>query len=155
MKKFLCTFFLCMLTAVTLAASARAAENIIKVGLCYGDSALASAKLENSSGYDLGWFEEGTRMFHSMTHVEEERLTVRSDGSGIVVSATDTGKLLYTSDGSGGRDLGIMPDGQGRKAQTRFQDNRWYGGFEFRRGTGGRIEVINVLPATVARSSAC
>ena len=47
MKKFFCTFFLCMLTAVTLTVSARAGEDIIKVGLYYGDKALYSANLQN------------------------------------------------------------------------------------------------------------
>ena len=147
MKKFLCTFFLCMLAAVTLAVSARAEEDMIKAGLYYGDSALDVVSLENDqgSGYDLGWFDESTRAFHPLAHVEEERLTIRSDGGGIVVSAADTGKLLYRHDGSGGRDLGIMPDGRGGKARTRFQGCQWYGGFECRRGTGGRIEVINVV----------
>ena len=37
MKIFLRTFFLCMLTMVTLTVSARAAEDILKVGLCYGE----------------------------------------------------------------------------------------------------------------------
>ena len=65
MKKFLCTFFLCMLTAVTLTASAFAAEDIIKAGLYFGSEALYSANLENyeGSGYFLGWFDEDTREF--------------------------------------------------------------------------------------------
>ena len=50
MKKFFCTFFLCMLTAVTLTVSARAGEDIIKVGLYYGDKALYSANLQNDAG---------------------------------------------------------------------------------------------------------
>ena len=51
MKKFFCTFFLCMLTAVTLTVSARAGEDIIKVGLYYGDKALYSANLQNDAGH--------------------------------------------------------------------------------------------------------
>ena len=63
MKKFLCTFFLCMLTAVTLTVSARAAEDIIKAGLYYGDGALYSANLENyeGSGLSLIHISEPTR----------------------------------------------------------------------------------------------
>lgn len=145
MKKFLCTFFLCMLTAVTLAVSARAEEDIIKVGLCFGDTALPAASLENhqGSGYDLGWFDEATRAFHAQTHVEEKKLTIQSGASGMTVTDTDTGKVLFSMDKS--RPLGVMPDGQGRKAQTTFQNTRWYGGFEFRPGSGGRVEVINVV----------
>ena len=40
MKKFLRTFFLCMLAAVTMTVYARAAEDTLKVGLYYGDDAL-------------------------------------------------------------------------------------------------------------------
>ena len=47
MKIFLRTFFLCMLTMVTLTVSARAAEDILKVGLRYGGTALSSASLES------------------------------------------------------------------------------------------------------------
>ena len=56
MKKFLCTFFLCLLIAVTLGVSARAAEDILKVGLRYGGTALSSASLESvqGGGFSLG-----------------------------------------------------------------------------------------------------
>ena len=74
MKKFLCTFFLCLLSAVTLGVSARAAEDILKVGLRYGGTALSSASLESvqGGGFSLGWFDEETRAFHKMERVEEE-----------------------------------------------------------------------------------
>ena len=147
MKKLFLTFFLCMLTAVTLTVSACAGEDIIKVGLSFGETALPSAQLENAvgSGYDLGWFDEGSRNFHVLDHLEEKRLTVTASGSSAAVTDTDTGKVLYTFDGSGGRYLGIQPDGGEEKAQTLFQDCRWYGGFEFRPGAGGRLDVINVV----------
>ena len=116
-----------MLTAATLAVSARAGEDTIKVGLNFGSSALASANLENAvgSGYYIGWFEEGSRAFHEITYVKERKLTMRSSGGGVAVMSTD--------------------DGQGDKAQTWFRGYRWYGGFEYRRDTGGRISVINVV----------
>ena len=132
MKKVFLTFFLCMLTAATLAVSARAAEDILKVGLYYGGSALPSADLQNyqGSGYDLGWFDGETREFYPLVHVDEEKLTITADGGGVQVTATETGEVLF--DCSGGRNLGIMPDGRGEKAQTWFKGFRWYGGFEFR-----------------------
>lgn len=147
MKKLFCTFFLCMLTAVILTVSARAGEDTIKVGLCFGENALASVQLENAvgSGYDLGWFDEASRDFHQMSHVEEKNLTVTASGSGVLVKAAGTGKVLYRFDASGSRCLGILPDGGGTKAQTLFQDCRWYGGFEFRRSAGGKLDVINVV----------
>ncbi len=145
MKKVFLTFFLCMLTAATLAVSARAAEDILKVGLYYGGSALPSADLQNyqGSGYDLGWFDGETREFYPLVHVDEEKLTIMAVSGGVQVTATETGAVLF--DCSGGRNLGIMPDGRGEKAQTWFKGFRWYGGFEFR-PSGGSVEVINVVP---------
>lgn len=147
MKKFSGTFFLCMLTAAILSVSALAGEDTIKAGLYYGASALDSANLENAvgSGYFLGWFDENTRNFHQMGYVGETKLTMRSAGGGIAVTDTDTGAVLFQFDGSDGRSLGILPDGQGEKSQTWFKGYRWYGGFEYRRGAGGRLEVINVV----------
>jgi len=147
MKKFLCTFFLCILTTAILTVSAHAVEDIIKVGLCFGDAALDVVCLDNTQnyGYNLGWFDEKTREFHPLAHVEEKRLAIKADSCGMVVSAADSGLILYQFDGSSGRDLGIVPDGKDGKAQTWFQNARWYGGFECRRGNEGRIEVINVV----------
>ena len=79
MKKFLCTFFLCMLTAATLAVSAHAGEDVIKAGLYFGSSALYSANLQNyeGSGYALGWFDESTREFMEAGYLEEENICHR------------------------------------------------------------------------------
>ena len=38
-----------------------------------------------------------------------------------------------------------MPDGRGQEAVTWFKGYKWYGGFEYRRSTGGSINVINVV----------
>ena len=124
MKKFLCTFFLCLLTAVTLGVSARAAEDILKVGLRYGGTALSSASLESvqGGGFSLGWFDEETRAFHKMKRVEEERLAIAVSGGRLVVTAADSSRVLFRFDCSGGKTLGIMPDGAGGNAQTRFED---------------------------------
>lgn len=248
MKKLFLTFFLCMLTVVTLTVSARAAEDIIKVGLYYGDDALFSANLQNyqGSGYDLGWFDESTRAFNAIGHLNEEKISmtaggtvyisggtysasrsgavdsilggyhvqleesfstfeeaayaasqltdgfpafinneyrvrlgsfttqadaqtaaatyatriwqdagggshpargrvVSPSGTGVIVTVTGTDTILFAFDCSGAKSLGIMPDGQGGKAQTWFKGYRWYGGFEYRRSTGGNINVINVV----------
>jgi len=145
MKKLFLTFFLCMLTVVTLTVSARAGEDTVKVGLYWGEDALSCAQLENAMGfgYDVGWFDEPGRDFHSLVHLEDEKLTVTVCGRGVSVTATDTGEVLYAFDGSGGRSLGILPDGE--KAQTWFKDCRWYGGFEFRPAAGGKLNVVNVV----------
>ena len=83
MKKFLCTFFLCMLTAVTLTASAFAAEDIIKAGLYFGSEALYSANLENyeGSGYFLGWFDEDTREFTRIGALAETAISMTADST--------------------------------------------------------------------------
>lgn len=83
MKKFFCTFFLCMLTAVTLTVSARAGEDIIKVGLYYGDKALYSANLQNDagSGYALGWFDENSRQFQEIGYLENEKISMTAGGT--------------------------------------------------------------------------
>ena len=248
MKKFLCTFFLCMLTAATLAVSAHAGEDVIKAGLYFGSSALYSANLQNyeGSGYALGWFDESTREFMEAGYLEEEKISVTASGTiylsggsytsarpgkadgviggyhvqleeafpsfeeaayaaaqlpdafpafinnqyrvrmgafssreeaetaaasygtqvwrdrygmdrivsggavqpsatGVVVTVTGTTEILFAFDCSGAKSLGILPDGGGGKAQTWFKGYRWYGGFEYRRSTGGNINVINVL----------
>ena len=248
MKKFLCTFFLCMLTAVTLSVSARAGEDIIKAGLYYGDQALYSANLQNDvgSGYALGWFDENTRQFHEIGYLENEKISMTAAGSiylsggtysasrpnrvdgviggyqvqleeafpsfeeaayaagqlpdgfpafinnqyrvrmgsfttredaeiaaatyatrvwqdrygmsraadgsvtapsstGVVVTVTGTDEVLFAFDCSGAKSLGIMPDGGREKARTWFKGYRWYGGFEYRRSTGGNLNVINVV----------
>lgn len=146
MKKFFCTFFLCLLAAVTLSVSARAAEDILKVGLYYGSTALPAANLENhtGSGYALGWFDEDIRAFHQIDYTSERKLTIRAAGRSLQVTATDTGEALFAFDCSGGRYLGIMPDGQGAKAQTWCKGYRWYGGFEYR-PDGSGVSVTNVV----------
>ncbi len=249
MKKFLCTFFLCMLTAVTLTVSARAAEDIIKAGLYYGDGALYSANLENyeGSGYDLGWYDEATRDFNRIGFLSDTAISMTADGTiyrsgkvysasrpaqtystiggyhvqlreefpsfdeaayaagqledafpafinnayrvrmgsfvtreeaeiaaatyatrswrdrygmdraasgdavapsatGIVVTSTGTDRILFVFDCSGAKSLGILPNNGAGKAQTWFKGYRWYGGFEYRRSTGGNLNVINVVP---------
>ena len=83
MNKFLRTFFLCMLTAVTLTVSARAAEDTLRVGLNYGGSALYSANLQNFQGssYYLGWFDESTGDFVQAGYLEEEKISMTADGT--------------------------------------------------------------------------
>ncbi len=248
MKKFLCTFFLCMLTAVTLTASAFAAEDIIKAGLYFGSEALYSANLENyeGSGYFLGWFDEDTREFIRIGALAETAISMTADSTiyrsgktcsparsaqtdgviggyhvqlreefpsfdeaayaaeqlpgsfpafinnvyrvrmgsfvsreeaevaaatysthswldrygmnravsgdvispsatGVTVTVTGTDQVLFEFDCSGAKSLGIQPNAGAGKAQTWFKGYRWYGAFEYRRSTGGNLNVINVV----------
>ena len=238
MNKFLRTFFLCMLTAVTLTVSARAAEDTLRVGLNYGGSALYSANLQNfqGSGYYLGWFDESTGDFVQAGYLEEEKISMTADGTiyisggsyyasrpgrvdataggyhfqldeffptfeearqtaerigdafpalinnqyrvragsftsreeaeaaaatyatygytgavsspsatAVTVTVTTTSTILFQFDCSGAKSLGVVPDGGGGKALTWFRGYKWYGGFEYRRSTGGNLNVINVV----------
>ncbi len=238
MNKFLRTFFLCMLTAVTLTVSARAAEDTLRVGLNYGGSALYSANLQNfqGSGYYLGWFDESTGDFVQAGYLEEEKISMTADGTiyisggsyyasrpgrvdataggyhfqldeffptfeearrtaerigdafpalinnqyrvragsftsreeaeaaaatyatygytgavsspsatAVTVTVTTTSTILFQFVCSGAKSLGVVPDGGGGKALTWFRGYKWYGGFEYRRSTGGNLNVINVV----------
>ena len=238
MNKFLRTFFLCMLTAVTLTVSARAAEDTLRVGLNYGGSALYSANLQNfqGSGYYLGWFDESTGDFVQAGYLEEEKISMTADGTiyisggsyyasrpgrvdataggyhfqldeffptfeearrtaerigdafpalinnqyrvragsftsreeaeaaaatyatygytgavsspsatAVTVTVTTTSTILFQFDCSGAKSLGVVPDGGAGKALTWFKGYKWYGGLEYRRSTGGDLNVINVV----------
>jgi len=248
MKKFLRTFFLCMLTAATLTVYALAKEDTLKVGLCYGSGALFSANLQNfqGSGYRLGWFDENSREFTEIGYLREEKISMTADGTiyisggsysssrpgrvdgtvggyhvqldeafpsfddaayvagqfqdafpafinnqyrvrvgsftareeaeaaaatcatftwqdrgggsrlfsgsvvspsatGVTLTMTTTSQVLFEFDCSGAKSLGILPDGGTGKALTWFHGYKWYGGFEYRRSTGGNINVINVV----------
>lgn len=248
MRKFLLTFFLCMLTAVTMTVYARAAEDTLKVGLYYGSGALFSANLQNyqGSGYHLGWFDENTRDFTEVGFLAYEKISMTADGTfyvsggaysssrpsrveatvggyhvqleetfssfdeaayvagqfqgafpafinnqyrvrlgsydsqadasaaaatyetyswnrlnggsqrfagtvaapsatGVTVTITATSQILFEFDCSGAKSLGILPDGGTGTAVTWFKGYKWYGGFEYRRSTGGNLNVINVV----------
>lgn len=83
MRKFFRTFLTCAFMVVILTVSARAAESTVKAGLYYGDNALFSANLQNyrGSGYELGWFDEGTREFIAIASLAEEKISMTADGN--------------------------------------------------------------------------
>lgn len=248
MSKFFRNFILLVAVAAALAVSARAGEDILKVGLYYGSSALYSANLQNyqGSGYTLGWFDEGTREFNEVGYLAQEKVSMTVDGTiyvsggtyyqnapgrydavaggwhvelsdrfddfeeadyaaqqlpeafvafigndyrvrvghftsreeaeiaaatystytwwdlwggdhsfdgravgpsatGVTITETKTNHILFQFDCSGAKSLGIMPDGGRGEAITWFKGYKWYGGFEYRRSTGGNINVINVV----------
>ena len=65
--------------------------------------------------------------------------------TGVIVTVTGSDRILFAFDCSGAKSLGILPDGGREGALTWFKGYRWYGGFEYRRATGGNINVINVV----------
>jgi len=95
----------------------------VRVG-CYMDEAAAQTALA-ASGV------EGTVVSGSRT--------------GVVVTVSKTTDLLFEFDCQGLRSLGVLPNGGDRKAVTWFKGNKYYGGFEYNRAAGGKINVVNVL----------
>lgn len=65
--------------------------------------------------------------------------------TGVTVIVTNTDTILFEFDCSGAKSLGIQPVGAD-ETLTWFRGYKWYGGFEYRRSTGGNINVINVVP---------
>ncbi len=64
--------------------------------------------------------------------------------TGVTVIIRDTDTILFEFDCSGAKSLGIQPTGA-EQTLTWFKGYKWYGGFEYRRSTGGNINVINVV----------
>ncbi len=226
MKKKILSLVFCFCCILGLTAFANAAEDTLKVGLYYGNNALASANLENAegSGYTLGWFDETTRDFVEVGYLENEVITVTVNcghhvqideefasfeeakyvadqfrtgfvcyinntyrvrvntfysreeaetaaatyttyvwydvyggvhkffgtvtspsATGVTVIVTDTSTILFEFDCTGAKSLGILPNDGQEGTLTWFRGYKWYGGFEYRRSTGGNINVINVV----------
>ena len=71
---------------------------------------------------------------------------VGPSSTGVVVTVTETNRVLFYFDCGGLRSLAIMPQSvAGEKPVTWFRGYRYYGGFEYQRVTGGNINVINVV----------
>lgn len=90
MKQFGKTAVLSMLLACMLCVGAQAAENdMLKVGLKYGSSALFTARLQNyndtlsGSGYAFGYY-DAERNFVSLAETDEEKITVTVDSNAYV-----------------------------------------------------------------------
>lgn len=100
MKKYLVTlFFVVTFFAMTAVSASAVVNDMVKVGLRYGDSAMFSANLENAEGegYEFGWFDE-EREFEAIGWTEET-----------AISMTAAGEIYMTS---GGTYSDSMPDGK-------------------------------------------
>lgn len=83
MKKLLLTaFFVVTFFAATTISAAAAVNDMVKVGLRYGDEALFSANLENAigSGYSFGYFDE-ERSFQPLGTTQERMLSMTAAGT--------------------------------------------------------------------------
>ena len=134
---FVVTFFLLS------APSASAVTNgVVKVGLRYGSSALASANLENAegAGYEFGYY-DGDRRFVALGQTDVTTITMSpSGGSSVTVTRTGTSEVLYEHFD---RDypLGVRPFG----TITWFKGYQYAGGFEYVPESAGSLRVINVV----------
>jgi len=71
---------------------------------------------------------------------------VSPSSTAVTITVTTTDKVLFEFDCSGAKTLGVLPRNMdGQSAITWFKGYKWYGGFEYRRSTGGNINVINVV----------
>ena len=143
MKNKLLTLILVVTFFVLSAPAASAVTNgVVKVGLRYGSSALASANLENAegAGYEFGYY-DGDRRFVSLGRTDVTTITMSpSGGSYISVTRTNTSEVLYEHNAAE-RPLGVRPAGN----STWFKGCRYAGGFEYVRESAGSLKVINVV----------
>ena len=70
---------------------------------------------------------------------------VDPSATAVTVINTESYKVLFQFDCSGAKSLGVLPNGGAEGTLTWFKGYKWYGGFEYRRSTGGNINVINVV----------
>ena len=145
MKKLLwMALFLVTFCALSTASASAVTNDVVKVGLRYGSSAMASANLENAvgSGYEFGYYDD-SRHFVSLAQTSETKITMTPTASGISVSRTGSSGALFQFDTSGGRPLGVRP--MGTHTETWFRGYKYAGGFEYVRASAGSLNVINVL----------
>lgn len=131
------TFF-----ALSAPAASAVTNGVVKVGLRYGGSALASANLENAegAGYEFGYYDSG-RSFVPLGRTDVTTITMSpSGGSYITVTRTGTSEVLYEHN-AGQYPLGVRPAGN----STWFKGYRYAGGFEYVPESAGSLKVINVV----------
>lgn len=141
-KLLLMTFFVVTFFAFSAAPASAVMNDVVKVGLRWGSSAMASANLENADGggYEFGYYDENRR-FVSLGQTGVTTITMTPSGrSGVTVCRTGTGEVLYEYN-TGSYPLGVRPRGQ----ETWFRGYKYAGGFEYVPTGSGALKVINVL----------
>ncbi len=77
---------------------------------------------------------------------EDAAAVAGPSGTGVVVTATGTNRVLFYFDGGGARHLALMPRSVGgEKTVTWFRGYRYYGAFEYQRAPGRNMTVVNVV----------
>lgn len=141
-NKLLMMFFVVTFFALTAVPASAVENGVVKVGLRYGTSALASANLENAegAGYEFGYYDSG-RSFVSLGRTDVTTITMSpAGGSAVTVTRTGTSEVLYEH-GGGEYPLGVRPAGN----STWFKGYRYAGGFEYVPESAGSLKVINVV----------
>ena len=141
-NKLLTLFFVVTFFALSAPSASAVTNGVVKVGLRYGSSALASANLENAegAGYEFGYY-DADRRFVSLGRTDVTTITMSlSGGSSISVTRTNTSEVLYEHN-AGDRPLGVRPAGN----STWFKGYRYAGGFEYVPAGAGSLKVVNVV----------
>lgn len=144
-KRLLSLLFVITLFSASAVSASALTNNILKVGIRWGSTALEAANLENAvgSGYEFGYYDE-SRHFVYLDETDETTITMRVTGSGngVVVTETGSGSVLFRFDESG-YCFGVRP--KGRDTETWCKGYKYPGGFEYRCNDNGTLTVINVV----------
>ena len=144
----------------TYASSASGAEDVIggwhiQLRTVYTSSAEAAAAAESVGGYPayiggelrvrVGCYLDEAAAQSALSTSGLEGAVVSGSKTGVMVTVSKSKTVLFEFDCQGLRSLGVLPNGGEKKAVTWFKGYKYYGGFEYNRVTGGKINVVNVL----------
>ena len=120
-------------------------DQIIRVGLLFGSSAVESYATRAANGFDLGYvMHNNNTVFVPVTSVSNTAVTVRRGASAhaLTLVDTNTGAVIHEFNHS---DRNFAKRARGSNALiTTPANNQYHGVFEYRRGTSG-IEVITLI----------
>jgi len=120
----------------------------VRIGLRYGDDALYSANLQNTTGYGSGYaagYFDAQDNFVPLQYISDIEITISASGSTYTIKNTVSGATIATLK-SDGWTLAVVPQStDGTKTRTWFKNNIYYGAFEYDRNSNGTLNVINVV----------
>ena len=117
--------------------------SVVRIGLCYGESAVDEAFFINTSGggFRIGVY-DGDRTFVERGRTEYDVLHITwaaHEENGLMILGGVDEALVYLSYGE--EVLAVEPIG----GETEFRENTYCGGFECRKAEDGLITVINCV----------
>ena len=145
----MCILLLITCLPIPTAQAAVTPPDYVKVGLYYGSEGLASANLQNRTGYGSGYTYGTLDAYGNLNYygtLNAVEITVHPSGSsGFQITETTSGALLASVD-FGGQDLFIVPTADSiEKTQTWFKGYTYYGSFLYHRNSYGTLNVINYV----------